>query len=99
MFHPKLICINLSRSNVPIPSFDPIASTTSSTGPSYSAAYLNELKAATPSSRPRLTGDEPVSYDVDASMDANSYTPQIVDLTGELSACFFKKLIDNTTFQ
>ncbi|TCD70747.1 hypothetical protein EIP91_001776 [Steccherinum ochraceum] len=73
-----------STSNVPTSAFDPITSTTSSIGPSYSAAYLNELKAATPSSRPRLTEDEQVSYDADVSMDTNSYAPQIVDLTADV---------------
>lgn len=81
----KFIHTAFSRSNVATSSFDPVASTTSSAGPTYSAAYLNELKAATPSSRPRIAEDEPMSYDADISMDTSAQTPQIVDLTGEFN--------------
>ncbi|KAH8085409.1 nineteen complex-related protein 2-domain-containing protein [Cristinia sonorae] len=61
--------------------FNPIAGTPPSTGPSYSAAYLNELKASTPSSRPRVADDESISYDADVSMGTSMYSTQVVDLT------------------
>ena len=60
--------------------------TSASSGPTYSAAYLSELKASTPSTRPRLQ-DESVSFDEDVSITADSLAQsslgQVVDLTGE----------------
>ena len=40
---------------------------TSTDGPKYDAAYLKELKANTPSSRPRFSNEDP--YDADMSVD------------------------------
>ena len=40
-----------------------------STGPTYDAAYLSQLKASTPSARPPQPAD---SYDADVSMDVDS---------------------------
>lgn len=65
----------------------PPAIPTSSSGPTYDAAYLEELKANTPSGRPRLP-DDSVSYDADVSSTADSLAQssltQIVDLTGTI---------------
>ena len=57
-----------------------------SDGPVYSAEYLSELKANTPSSRPRVQDDDTIAYDADISLAADSLaqsslTP-LVDLTG-----------------
>lgn len=38
-------------------------------GPTYDQAYLNQLKASTPTSRPTLPGND--SYDADMSMDVD----------------------------
>lgn len=47
--------------------------------PSYSAAYLSELKASTPSSRPALNND---GYDADMSMsmDVGDVSMQSIDV-------------------
>ena len=62
--------------------------TSTSSGPTYSAQYLSELKASTPSTRPRLQ-DESVSFDEDVSITADSLAQsslgQVVDLTGEIA--------------
>ncbi|KAK7690288.1 hypothetical protein QCA50_006943 [Cerrena zonata] len=62
--------------------------TPSGSVPTYTAAYLNELKAATPSARPKLVEDASVSYDADVTMaDVDTLgAPSIsslVDLTGD----------------
>ncbi|KAH9851709.1 nineteen complex-related protein 2-domain-containing protein [Lenzites betulinus] len=49
--------------------------TARSTGPTYDAAYLNELKASTPTARPSLPADSTVSYNADVSMDIDSTGP------------------------
>ncbi|KAI0330494.1 GCFC-domain-containing protein [Cubamyces sp. BRFM 1775] len=43
-----------------------------STGPTYDAAYLNELKASTPMARPPMATENTISYDGDVSMDLDS---------------------------
>ncbi|CAL1712429.1 unnamed protein product [Somion occarium] len=76
-------------SHIPAAPYAPTISTPSSGGPTYSAAYLSELKAATPSARPVLPEDESISYDADVSMSevdtfvASSSISSIVDLTME----------------
>ncbi|KAJ8463892.1 hypothetical protein ONZ51_g9949 [Trametes cubensis] len=52
----------------------PLGSTTAqrSTGPTYDAAYLNELKASTPTARPPIPTEDTVSYDADVPMDLDS---------------------------
>ncbi len=78
----ELICLipfrNLSSYSDP---------TTSQGGPRYNDAYLSELKASTPSSRPRLVEDESTSYDEDISMAtdslAQSSLAQAVDIEGK----------------
>lgn len=54
--------------------------------PTYSAEYLSELKASTPSSRPRLQDEDSISYDADVSLAADSLAQSslasVVDLTG-----------------
>ncbi|KAI0081642.1 hypothetical protein K474DRAFT_1656446 [Panus rudis PR-1116 ss-1] len=52
-----------------------------SSQPKYDAAYLSELKAATPSARPRLEV-ESTTYDADVSMDPDALqSSTLVDLT------------------
>ncbi|KAI0647843.1 GCFC-domain-containing protein [Trametes meyenii] len=51
-----------------------------STGPTYDAAYLNELKASTPTARPPLPVENIISYDADVPMDVDSAT-QVSSLT------------------
>ncbi|CDO69908.1 hypothetical protein BN946_scf184884.g67 [Trametes cinnabarina] len=60
--------------------FEPLITPTS-TGPKYDAAYLNELKANTPSARRPMPAEETVSYDADVSMDVDSAT-QVSALSG-----------------
>ncbi|KAI0822058.1 nineteen complex-related protein 2-domain-containing protein [Trametes gibbosa] len=64
---------NASSGVTPAPFEQPIAAR--STGPTYDAAHLNELKASTPSARPSLPADTTASYDVDISMDVDSIGP------------------------
>ncbi|KAI0087050.1 nineteen complex-related protein 2-domain-containing protein [Irpex rosettiformis] len=57
--------------------------------PTYDAAYLSELKAATPSSRPKMNKDESISYDNDISLNVDSpgnvsHLQEVVDLTGDV---------------
>ncbi|KAI8994209.1 nineteen complex-related protein 2-domain-containing protein [Trametes punicea] len=63
----------------PAPFEPPI--TQRSTGPTYDAAYLNELKASTPSARPPMPPEETVSYEADVSMDLDA-TAHVSALTG-----------------
>ncbi|TFK91874.1 GCFC-domain-containing protein [Polyporus arcularius HHB13444] len=63
--------LQLGKSSIGIPpsAFEPTIAR-QSTGPTYDAAYLSQLKASTPTARPPvLTGE---SYDVDVSMDVDS---------------------------
>jgi len=54
-------------------------STMSNGGPKYDAAYLKELKASTPTSRPPLpTNVDP--YDADMSMDIGDISVQTIDM-------------------
>ena len=75
--------------NVDLSSYEPALTPQSSQTPTYSAAYLSELKAATPSTR--LIGDQLISEDADASLDVDMVSPstisEVVDLTGELPPC------------
>lgn len=80
----------MESSNVMPSSFDPTAPRTSDESPTYSAAYLSELKAATPSSRPRQVAEESLSYDADMSLDPNFGT-QVVDLTGRCHQCVCRR--------
>ncbi|KAH9948863.1 nineteen complex-related protein 2-domain-containing protein [Amylocystis lapponica] len=64
-------------------SFDSTASPKSNGAPTYSAAYLSELKANTPTTRPSLPTDTTISYDADISLDANLSPADIIDLSGE----------------
>ncbi|KAI0631928.1 nineteen complex-related protein 2-domain-containing protein [Trametes polyzona] len=56
-----------------------------STGPTYDAAYLNELKASTPTARPSVPQDETISYDADISMDVDpsAHVSTLTGLAGE----------------
>ncbi|KAL1950433.1 hypothetical protein VTO73DRAFT_5557 [Trametes versicolor] len=56
-----------------------------STGPTYNAAYLNELKASTPNARPSLPQEDIVSYDADISMDVDP-AGQLSGLTDEVES-------------
>lgn len=47
-------------------------------GPKYDKAYLNDLKASTPTSRPPIPVADP--YDADMSMDMGDVSMQSVDL-------------------
>ena len=68
--------------------YDPLATpvTRASAGPTYSAAYLSQLKAATPGSRPKVTEDESFGLQDDAmnvdSVAISALTHEVVDLTG-----------------
>ncbi|CCL98857.1 uncharacterized protein FIBRA_00863 [Fibroporia radiculosa] len=56
-----------------IPSSVDLSSTTRSNGaPTYDAAYLNELKASTPTTRPSVSANVDMSYDADMSVDADA---------------------------
>ncbi|PCH39872.1 hypothetical protein WOLCODRAFT_97929 [Wolfiporia cocos MD-104 SS10] len=62
-----------------------------SNGLTYDAAYLSELKASTPSTRPSLpVGDVDMSYDADVSMDPTSVQQpslsSVIDLSGDAEA-------------
>lgn len=46
-------------------------------GPRYDKAYLNDLKASTPTSRPPISAADP--YDADMSMDLGDVSMQSVD--------------------
>lgn len=80
--------LKLTARNVIAAAFDPTSTPARTNGaPAYSAEYLSELKASTPSTRPRLQDDDSVSYDADVSLAtdtlAQSSLAPIVDLTGE----------------
>ncbi|KAG6817011.1 hypothetical protein H0H87_000907 [Tephrocybe sp. NHM501043] len=62
--HPASVPLNLDKATI------------SNRGPTYDQAYLNELKASTPSTRPPPASD---SYDVDMSMDVDDITTMVVD--------------------
>ena len=75
-------------SNITPSSYDPAATSQRvNDGPTYSAEYLSELKANTPSSRPKLQDDNNITYDADVSLAADSLAQSsiapIVDLTGK----------------
>lgn len=77
-----MICSNVISS-----AFEPAGSRSGNEAPIYSAAYLSELKAATPASRPRITADESMSYDEDVLLSVDppaslAEVQEIVDLTG-----------------
>lgn len=81
---------NFLLSNVKPSSFDPLAtpiSASTSSGPSYSAAYLSELKAATPGSRPKLSEGDSFTLDEDVvnvdTITPAAVPPEVVDLTGK----------------
>jgi Nineteen complex-related protein 2 len=60
-------------------SLDQATISTSNGGPRYDAAYLKELKASTPTSRPPLpTNVDP--YDADMSMDIGDISVQSIDM-------------------
>lgn len=85
-----VLSITFFLSNVKPSSFDPLAtpiSASTSSGPSYSAAYLSELKAATPGSRPKLSEGDSFTLDEDVmnvdSIIPAAVPPEVVDLTGK----------------
>lgn len=55
--------------------------------PKYDAAYLSELKASTPTTRPSVYTDGDISYDADMSVDTESMLQStmssLIDLSGE----------------
>ncbi|TFK27623.1 hypothetical protein FA15DRAFT_586077 [Coprinopsis marcescibilis] len=55
------------------------ATITPQRGPTYDQAYLNQLKASTPTARPKLAAD-PDSYDADVSMDVDAAVIRTVDV-------------------
>ncbi|RPD62638.1 GCFC-domain-containing protein [Lentinus tigrinus ALCF2SS1-7] len=63
--------LQLGKSSIGVPpsAFEPTLARPS-TGPTYDAAYLSQLKASTPSARPTLPIGE--AYDADVSMDVDS---------------------------
>ena len=69
-------------------SLDQATISTSNGGPRYDAAYLKELKASTPTSRPPLpTNVDP--YDADMSMDIGDMSVQTIDMdVGTRAASF-----------
>ncbi|KAL7280100.1 hypothetical protein ACG7TL_006515 [Trametes sanguinea] len=82
----KLVLRNDAPGIAPAP-FEP-AITARSTGPTYDAAYLNELKASTPSARPSMLADETTSQDADVLMDIDSaaQASTLTSLAGEPDA-------------
>ncbi|GJE88491.1 hypothetical protein PsYK624_045740 [Phanerochaete sordida] len=80
---------NAPSANVLPSAFDPTSTPAKANGaPTYSAEYLSELKASTPSSRLRLQEEDSISYDADVSLAADSLAQSslasIVDLTGDV---------------
>jgi len=69
-------------------SLDQATISTSNGSPRYDAAYLKELKASTPTSRPPLpTNVDP--YDADMSMDVGDMSVQTIDMdVGTCGASF-----------
>ncbi|KAI0693217.1 nineteen complex-related protein 2-domain-containing protein [Cytidiella melzeri] len=73
-------------SNVSPSPFDPTSSPRTEDRPTYNAAYLSELKAATPTARPKLSEGDSMSYDGDVSLNVESPAQasrmqEVVDLT------------------
>ncbi|GBE83032.1 nineteen complex-related protein 2-domain-containing protein [Sparassis latifolia] len=67
--------------------FTPPSTPSSNKTPVYDAAYLSELKASTPTSRPPLPADTSM-YDADVSMDVDTLQQQpsvsvVIDITGD----------------
>ncbi|EKM51607.1 uncharacterized protein PHACADRAFT_31439 [Phanerochaete carnosa HHB-10118-sp] len=82
------ILLTPTARNATAAAFDPTSTPARTNGaPTYSAEYLSELKASTPSTRPRLQDDDSISYDADVSLAADtlaqSSLASIVDLTGD----------------
>jgi hypothetical protein len=65
----KTVLTTRSRDNLPASLDQASISPRSNGGPTYSQAYLNELKASTPTSRPPIPPSDP--YDADMSMDVD----------------------------
>ncbi|KAI0338869.1 hypothetical protein BDW22DRAFT_1457945 [Trametopsis cervina] len=87
-----------TSSNIVTSSYDPTSSPAANDRPTYNAAYLSELKAATPTSRPRIVADESGAVDGEISMSIDppsgraARVEEVVDLTG---ACCEEKGITN----
>ena len=67
-FYRNIVPANLDQASI---------SPRSQAGPTYDKAYLNQLKASTPTSRPPLPTNDP--YDADTSMDIGDISMQSVD--------------------
>ncbi|KAG6853058.1 hypothetical protein C0991_007202, partial [Blastosporella zonata] len=68
--HPATVSLNLDKATI------------SNSGPTYSQAYLNELKASTPSTRPPPVSDP---YDADMSMDVDDVSTMVIEGASSLS--------------
>ncbi|KDQ62610.1 hypothetical protein JAAARDRAFT_203706 [Jaapia argillacea MUCL 33604] len=77
-----------SASSGPVPVGSVTGSPRTNGTPVYDATYLSQLKASTPSSRPRIDADE--SYDVSMSLDDGEIAPvtEIADVFGKLWHAF-----------
>jgi len=76
-------------------SLDQATISTSNGSPRYDAAYLKELKASTPTSRPPLPSDvDP--YDADMSMDVGDMSVQTIDMDVGTCAASFIGVYENS---